>query len=261
MKLAIPDHLLRVPPLEAFSLARDLGSEGIEITVSSYSVESHPLFDAEGVSALTRKASELGLAIGSASASFVTRWGLVDPQAEVRQRCVSMLERLMNACQAAAVPVLHLPCHGASEPHTSADEQVLLEVLRPLARQAADAGLTLAIDTLEPADACRAWLAALSSPAVRAAYDVGNARAANRDVVSELQLLGESLAQVRLRDRARREPFASVPLGEGGLDWPRLFQTLAQRAFAGWLILDSPSGDEPRAAAQRNIAFVKQLLA
>lgn len=260
MRIAIPDHLLRVPPVEALTVARELGLDGVELTVGAYNAEGHPLLGGASASTLAERAAATCVAIASASASFVTRWGLIDPQVHVRQKSAGLVERLLEGCQAAAIPLLHLPCQGASEPRSRADQQLLLEVLRPMVRCAEDLGVALVLDTLEPADTCREWLTALKSPAARAVCDVGNARAAGRDVVAELQLLGETLAQVRLRDRARREPFASVPLGEGSVDFAAILETLSRRSFAGWLILEGPSGDDPRAAAKHSVGLVRSLL-
>jgi sugar phosphate isomerase/epimerase len=261
MLIAIPDHLLRLPPLEAPAVARELGFDGIELTVGGYNAEAHPLLHTQSAAALGRRAAEADITLASASAGFVARWGLIDPQPEARWKAVTLLGQLLSGCQPAGIGVLHLPCHGASEPRRCADRELLLEELRPIVQRAAELGIELAVDTLEPADQCRDWLTTLASPAARAACDVGNARAVNRDVVTELQLLSRLLAQVRLRDRARREPFASVPLGEGGVDLSAALRALARQGFGGWLVLETPGGDEPRRSARRNLEYVRTMLA
>jgi inosose dehydratase len=96
---------------------------------------------------------------------------------------------------------------------------------------------------------------------LKISYDVGNARAAGRDVAAEIKLLGDSICLVRLKDRERREPFTAMPLGQGLVDWKAVFTALAEIHYDRWLVLDTPSGDDPIASAQQNLAFVRRYLA
>ena len=64
-----------------------------------------------------------------------------------------------------------------------------------------------------------------------------------------------------LRDRARRDPFPSMPLGEGSVDWPAVLGELRQRSFAGWGVLATPAQPDPIVAARRGVDFVKTVLA
>jgi sugar phosphate isomerase/epimerase len=193
------------------------------------------------------------------SAGFITRQGLIDPEPARRQEISVLLERVLEACQAAGGGVLHLPCHGASEPRSAGERQLLLEVLRPLVQKAAALDVRLALDALEPADVCRDWVNALHGPPVGVAYDTGNARAAGQELAADLQLLGSALYQVRLRDRSKREPFPSVTLGAGQVDFGAVLKALVELRYEGWLIPEAPSGDAPAEAARRSLQFLSTL--
>jgi sugar phosphate isomerase/epimerase len=136
----------------------------------------------------------------------------------------------------------------------------MLDGLRPLVERAGTQNVRIALETLLPAEELRDVIAQFGCPHVQACYDVGTARAAGRDVVAEIKLLADCLGQVQIKDRDRREPFPSVPLGAGMVNWRAVLDALRELRFAHWLVLDTPSGDQPLESASKNLQFLRPLL-
>lgn len=259
MKLAILEHLLQVPEDEVFATAKQLGFDGVELSFGAYQPTDRAIWQPGGPARLRQRAAEEGIEVPSLSAGYFNRHALIDPRIEARKKNIETLDQLIELCGQGEIPVLVVPCYGANELRRPADERLLRDVLQPLAAKAAAQNVILAIETLLPIDEQTQLLERLNSPAVQLSYDVGNARAAGRDVIAELRLLGDAICNIHIKDRDRREPFASVPLGQGMVEFEPTLRTLSEIGYDGWLVLDTPSGDEPLASARRNLEFLRGL--
>ncbi len=268
MRIAILEHLLRVAEDRLFATAAELGFDGVELSFGAYDADERTILQPGGPARLREQADAAGVRMPSLSAGCFTRLGLGADGAGGASDARTLLGRLIDACAEAGVTFVHLPLFGASEVRTPAEQRRCVETLRPLVEQAAGRGVTLGFDVLLPAEELKQLVERFESPSARIGYDVGNARAAGRDVAAEIQLLGGLLAQVRVKDRDRREPFASVPLGEGAVHWKEVLRALKATGYDDWLVLDtpssspssSPSGQDPLASARRNREHLAGLL-
>lgn len=260
MRLAIADYLLRQSEATFGEAARHAGLTGVELTYGPVAGAERPWFQPGGPEQLKTLAQKQGVDLASLSATFFWWHRLFEAVPSQQQEYVRLLQQLLTQAAAAGIPVLHLPCCDAPTPNEPDALRRVLDLLHPLATQAASLGVTLALETLWPAEDMHRFLARVGNRALKMAYDVGNACAANRDMIAELTLLGEDVAQLRVKDRERLEPFTSVRLGEGGVNFPALLKCLSQHHFAGWLILTTPSGEDPVAEARRNAGFLHRLL-
>jgi inosose dehydratase len=255
MKVAIPEHALRVPVSQVFAAAHELGFEGVELSIGAFAPQEHLLFQPEGPAQLRQLATESGKTIASISAGFLYQHRGLRSSSLVAE----LLDRLVEAAAAASAGAVHLPFLGASEIRGSQDRDHAVALLRRLVEKAASQGVACLVETLLPAEDWRGFLNQCGTSGCLAAYDVGNARAVGRDVRAEIQLLGDRLGQVRIKDRERREPFASVPLGQGHVDVRGILQSLKQMAYQHWLVLDTPGGAEPYQSARANLEYLRGL--
>jgi sugar phosphate isomerase/epimerase len=117
------------------------------------------------------------------------------------------------------------------KPRAAVDKVVAL--MKKVAPRAEQAGVVLGLNTPLDAAANISMLDAIGSPAVRIAYNCGEAVDANRDVYAELRALGKDrIAQVipTLSDGVRLE-------NDTRIDVPKLKQLLDSLGWRGWLVL------------------------
>jgi sugar phosphate isomerase/epimerase len=248
---------MRVPEAELFATARQLGFDGVELSFGVYGAEERTIYQPGGPAVLRRQAAEQGMEIPSLFAGYFMHQEWTDGNGEMLRKPAEVLGRLIDGCAEANIPMLRLPFLGKS--WRGSQHQHMLDILRPLLDRAATQNVILGLDSLLSADDLKTMLRRYQSPALRVCYDVGNARAAGRDVVSELKLLSDVIGQVQIKDRDRREPFASVPLGQGLVDLRAAMVALGEIRYDRWLILDTPSGDDPLATARQNLDFLRGL--
>jgi len=63
------------------------------------------------------------------------------------------------------------------------------------------------------------------------------------------------ISYVHLKD-FRRDPFAFLPLGEGELDMDAILRALVNIKYAGWLLVELDSYDNPKAGAETSMRYL-----
>jgi inosose dehydratase len=67
--------------------------------------------------------------------------------------------------------------------------------------------------------------------------------------------LANRISYVHLKD-FRRNPFAFLPLGEGELDMDAILRALVNIKYAGWLLVELDSYDNPKAGAETSMRYL-----
>ncbi len=105
-----------------------------------------------------------------------------------------------------------------------------LQTWRPLAKEAEEMGLTLAIENVfeETPDSIKNLLEEIHSPHFRFCFDTGHHHVFSKTPLSIwMETLGEFLGEVHLHDN-HKEMDEHLPVGEGGFDFNQFFTLLSQ---------------------------------
>ena len=92
---------------------------------------------------------------------------------------------------------------------------------------------------------------AVDSPWVGVYQDTSNALYYGHDTVDMLTRLARETVMIHLKDTGQNF------LGEGNVDWPGTLAAVRAMGYDGWLVFETPGGDDPRAAAARNLRFAR----
>jgi len=115
-----------------------------------------------------------------------------------------------------------------------------LETWRPLVKQAASNGLTLAIENVfeETPDSLALLLKEIHSPHFRFCFDTGHHHVFSKvSLPVWIEVLGDYLSEVHLHDN-HGERDDHLPMGEGGFDFDEFFRLLAHRSLKPILTLE-----------------------
>jgi sugar phosphate isomerase/epimerase len=233
---------------ESVALAARIGFEGVEISFG-------------------RKAPGGRLDVDRPEALAAYRAAFAQHQIAIAGTCVDRLhvDCLKNSPEAQkwirdsirltrelGAKVLLLPFFGNCELKTREEMDATAQALKPLAREAAEAGVTLGLENTISAEHNLRILDQVASPGLKVYYDPGNAMNWGHDPYKELRSVGaERICQIHIKDNPHY-------LGEGRLRWPELLQIIAGIGFQGWANLETsaPSGDV-EADMRRNLAYVR----
>lgn len=241
MRLAAIDYHLRTHDSRLCAQARGLGITALELTRSTLLPERRWLSQHDGTARWFSSAMAMGIALESVSATFAYEWSPIDRKGRVDLAVIDAVTELVDIAAYVGAGCVHLPCLEAPEPKNPADLRRTIEYLAPALEKAQERNIVLCLETYWSADLNRS-VADLDPTTLQISLDVGNCMALGRNPVTELETLGPSLGQLRLRDRRRHEIFRSLPIGHGDVDWSAVQQQIVKLSQRPQVVLAATGG-------------------
>ena len=113
--------------------------------------------------------------------------------------------------------------------------------------------IVLALETMFNADQIGMVVDKIDSPYVKVYYDTGNLCNRGYDVPAELRQLGDRIGMIHAKDTDRQM------LGGGKVDFDGVSDAIREIGYDGYIVLETPTGDDPNTANAQNLAFIKRL--
>jgi sugar phosphate isomerase/epimerase len=233
-KIGVCDWMiLKRQKLGAFSLAKEIGVDGVEVDMGS--LGQRDTFDNALVDPAVRQqfldtARELDLAICSLAMS-----GFYAQSFAERATVPRMVHDCIDTMQQMNVKVSFLPLgvRGDLVEHPEL-RPVIVKRLKTLAPQAEQAGVILGLETALDAAGEVKLLDEINSPAVQSYFNFANALQNGRDLYGELRTLGKDrICQIHCTDQD------GVWLENNPrIDMPKVKQMLDDLGWSGWLVLE-----------------------
>ena len=245
---------------EEFALAAEAGVDAIEWIYDVDGTDANPLVTATGIAEMLALSHQYGIAVVSLCADYFLDRSFIRAAPAMVGDLMAQLIWLIERCNQAGIERVVLPCVDAARIETSADQAVLVEVLKHVVPVCAATGVELHLETSLAPEAFSSLLARIPSPRVRVNYDSGNSASLGYDVASELAAYGLRIGSVHVKDRLNGG--GTVPLGTGAADLPALFSGLARLQYHGDYVLQvarSTDGREVDWARQNRRFVVRQL--
>ena len=251
IRIGVTDwNLKQSGKLEAIALAKRIGFEGVEVSLSRASGTGRLLLEDP---ALVRQY----LAEGAKHKIAFAGTCLLN----LNQICL-VTERLAQNWLAAAIPitaklkarVILVPFFGKCELKQPSQIDTLVGILKEHAPAAQKARVVLGIENYLSAKENMQILDRVASRAVKVYYDLKNSKDAGHDPYQELKLLGAArICQIHIKDKGY--------LGEGIMDYKQgmeIIRAIGYRGFAN-LELSAPSGSIEN-DMRRNLEYIRQLM-
>lgn len=142
----------------------------------------------------------------------------------------------------------------------STEWRIGVPAVREVADYAADRGVSFASETgCEAPDVLRRFLERVGSPGIKVNYDPANLVMDGFDHLGGVRILGDCIVHthakdgVRLADGTGRE----VPLGQGGVGFPKYLDALEAAGYKGFLTIEREVGADPVADVAAAIEFLR----
>ncbi len=249
-KVGVTDWNLRQEgKIEAIALARELGFDGVQVSIGK-GTDKLPLSDPALQKMYLDESKRLGLPVESLCLEILHRNYLKsDP---LGQRWVA---DSIPVAKAMGVRVVLLPFFGKGALETTAEMDKVGDVLKEIAPAAETAGVILGLEDTNSARDNVRIMDRTKSSAVLTYYDVGNSTKNGFNVVEEIRWLGGGrICEIHLKDNPHY-------LGEGSIDFKAVIDALADIGFDGWAQLETDSPVSVEADMRRNLKFVRGLIA
>lgn len=251
MRFAFRDNMLGVDLAldEKFARAAGLGLDGLEILVGE-SYREHDLWQPGGPQRVRQLQQGHGLATSSLSLGGWQKRDFRQTDSDLRDEGQRMLKESVQWCRELGASVILLPFFGG-RPLTAeeAENPLLIRGFREAAPLAERMSVRLAIECTLSAPELRHLLESISSGYVGVYYDLANSTSRGYVPADEIRQLGERIHMIHLKDTDRQ------PLGQGRVDWPAAIDAIRDIGYDGWLVFETPAGDDPMEAGRRNLEF------
>jgi L-ribulose-5-phosphate 3-epimerase len=227
---------------DEFYRARDAGLACIEWIYEVPNETRNPLRDVEGVVEIKRLIGETGVEVRSVCADYFMDAHLVKEDGAIDQDNVAVLRHLIGQASLLGATYIVLPFVDSSRITSDLHESGVVELLRAMGPEAAEADVELHLETdLEP-QAFASLMARVQHPNVKVNYDIGNSSSLGYDPNEELQAYGDRLGSVHIKDRIRGG--VTQPLTTGDADFASCFAQFRRIGFNRWFILQAARGEE-----------------
>jgi L-ribulose-5-phosphate 3-epimerase len=245
-------NLEQTGKLEAVTLAKSLGFEGVQVSLGRKPVDNKlPLDNAELQAQYLQKARQEGIQLAGTCLDILHVNYLKNDR--LGQRWVA---DSIGITKTLGAGVVLLPFFGRGGLVTHAEMDYVGDALKELAPAAEKAGVIFGLENTISAEDNVRILDRVKSKAVLVYYDVGNSMGGHFDVVKEIRWLGKQrICQFHLKDNPHY-------LGEGTIDFPAVMQAIADIGFEGFANLETscPSKSVEQ-DMRRNLQFVRALMA
>ena len=241
----------------ALTRARECGLDGVEVDMGPLGKRpdfENKLRDADFRTKYLAQAKDLGLGLSSLAMSAFYGQPVGDhPSAE--KFCNDWIDLMPQI----STTVGFLPVIFAKDEDPAAGPAKVVALMKRVGPKSAKARVVMGLSTPLDASANVAMLDAIGSPAVRVAYNCGEAIDANRDIYAELKTLGrDRIAQIipTLSDGVWLE-------NDRRIDVPRLKALLDELGWSGWLVLqrsrDAAKARDVTYNFRANATYVKSI--
>src|SRR5437870_8266425 len=244
-------NLQQTGKLEAVTLAKSLGFDGVQISLGRKPIDDKlPLDNAEVQAQYMKKSRQESIPLDGTCLDILHVNYLKNDKLGQKWVADSIpITKKLNA------RVILLPFFGKGALTTHEEMDYVGDALREVAPEAEKAGVILGLeDTISAEDNVRIMERA-KSPAVLTYYDVGNSTEGGFPVVEEIRWLGaDRICEVHLKDNPHL-------LGQGAIDFPAVVDALADVGFRGWAQLetDCPTGSVEKDMAT-NLAYIRGVM-
>lgn len=258
-RIAVCDWMiLKRQKLGAFSLAKELNADGIELDMGS--LGPRETFDSKLGDPVERqkfldKSKELGVGISSIAMS-----GFYAQSFATRETVTKMIQDCVDTMDKMNVKIAFLPlgtqCDLVKNPEL---RPTIIKKLQWAGKQVGKIGGAIAIETSLDATQEKQLLEEIGSKNIKSSFNFANAIENGRDICEEIKILGKKyLAQIHASntDKVWLEKDTAI-------DMPKVKATLDAMNWKGWLIIER-SRDvaivrDVKANYGANVAYLKRI--
>lgn len=254
MKYGIRDGILREPLDTLFSVAKKIGFDGIEYCIGG-DYKTSLLWQSGGPERLKNLADKDGMEISSLSPGVFSSLNPVIPEPEKRAEGREMLTYTVQVCPKLNTNLILVPMFPRDVAEWKEETwNMLIDGFKPLAEVAEKHKVVLALETTFNADQLLMIIDRVGSEYIKVYYDTANCTNRGFDVPAELRQLGSQIGMIHVKDTDGKM------LGDGRVDFNGVRQAIKDIGYDGYLVLETPSGDDPKIAAASNLGFTKSLV-
>jgi len=253
MKYGIRNGMLREPLDNEFFVAKEIGFDGIEFCIGG-NYKNELLWTDGGVDKLKGLADKSGVEVCSLSPGVFAGLHPALPDEAKRAEGIEMMKYCIEVCPQLGSKWILTPMFPKDYAEWSDETwKNLVDGFKEIMETAEKHNVILGLESTFPADYLLKIIDKVGSECLKAYYDFGNMKAWGQDPVEEVRKLGKQICMIHVKDTGNKM------LGEGDVDFKGVSDAVRDIGYDDYMVLETPSGDDPKASAAINLAFTKKL--
>ena len=261
MKIGARNGTLKAQWNDAFAIAKEMGFDGVELDVGADFRESF-LWDPEARKEVVSLQKTTGVELPCICIGGLWQLSPANPDEAIRAQAEEFITGTVRHCAEIGAWAILAPINDGRGEWADAAMERWVDIMKRVAPVAEERQVTVCLENC----GCTAQYQLDMIQAVDAAYvkgyvDMANFMAAEDDSVEAIKLLGDSIGHVHAKDFAvvdgKRQ---GCRLGKGLIDVPGCVAALKEIGYDDYLTLETPPGQDAKAEAAKNLAFLKELI-
>jgi L-ribulose-5-phosphate 3-epimerase len=243
---------------EEFYLASNLGLNYIEFILDYNDAAQNPLLTKAGQNHIKSLYKKTKVSVISVCADYFMMAPLHGKNDKEVEKSICIIHQLIDASVRLGIKDIVIPCVDKSSIQNKLLRDRFQEVIADVIPKANQSEVNLSLESdLNPSQIAE-LLNKLDSKHVTINYDIGNSASNGYDPGEELDVYGERISDIHIKDRTLGG--GSVELGKGDADIPRFFKLLEKFGYRGPLIMQAYRNEEGIQIFKKQFNWVKRYL-
>lgn len=220
-----------------FALAKKLGLDCIEFIFDGENYPCHPLMNDEGIRDIRKLERENNIQIFTVCADYFMVHPIHRGLLKEKEQAVQILQTLIRNCSRLDIQDIVVPCVDSSRLRNSEETRDFMDHLTACLSVAEDCGIRLALETDLGPESFAALMTEIGHPQLTINYDTGNSASLGYDPDREFSMYSRWISDIHIKDRLFQG--TTVPLGEGSVDFSKIFHHIDSMNYRGPLIFQT----------------------
>ena len=227
---------------DEFKVAKECGLDLIEFILDFNDADKNPLLKPGGVDEIVNISRDTGVSVKTIWADYFMEAPLHSNDNKVVEEILKVLEKLLEAAKVLKVTDIVIPCVDQSSLKTKEAVDEFVKQVAKIIPIIEKENINLSLETDLAPKPFIELLNKLNSKNISVNYDIGNSAALGFDSDKELELYGDRITDIHIKDRALGG--GPVILGEGNADFVKFFRKLKEFDYQGPFIMQAYRDDE-----------------
>ena len=241
-----------------FEKASVYGFESIEWIFDAH--DKNPIMNNDGINEIKHISEQTSITINSLLADFFMGKKLFNVSEFDLQKNLDVLKNLIKNINRLGIKILELPFVDSASLKTKEEQSQVISNLEKILPLLEECDVFLTLETDLPPTSFNELILSFNHSNIKANYDVGNSASLGYDMKEELNLYGDLIYNIHIKDR--KYCSGTVPLGEGDVDFELFFNLLQKINYNGELIIQGARerSVKPEDTCIKYLQFVKKFV-
>ena len=205
-----------------FEKASVCGFESIEWIFDTY--DKNPIMNNDGINEIKHISEQTSITINSLLADFFMEKKLFNVSEFDLQKNLDVLKNLIKNSYRLGIKILEIPFVDSASLKTKEEQSQVISNLEKILPLLEECDVFLTLETDLPPTSFNELILSFNHPNIKANYDIGNSASLGYDMKEELNIYGDLIYNIHIKDR--KYCGQTVPLGEGDADFELFFNLL-----------------------------------